>query len=118
MKLFKTRTGLLPLFLLVVSFGTAALLKPWWERIRGLAPKDSLPDPEPAQTPASWPASRASTWTVGPQSRVPEITRTAIKSPATAGGITKHRIRSPRHSGSQNEQQLSRALDALQARLS
>jgi hypothetical protein len=115
MKLFKTRTGMLPLFLLVVSFGTAALLKPWWDRIRGLAPRDLLPVPEPTKTPASWPASRASTWTVDPQSKVPEITRTEIKSPATSAGMTKHRIRSPRHSGSHNDQQLSRALDALQA---
>jgi hypothetical protein len=91
MNLFKTRTGILPLSLLVVSFGAAAVLKPWWDRIRRLASKDSVPVPVQATTPTSWPASHASTWTVGPQSTVPEITRTEIMSSATA--------RSRSHSG-------------------
>jgi hypothetical protein len=84
MNLFKTRTGILPVFLLVASFGAAAVLKPWWDRIRRLASKDSVPLPAPAATtPTSWPASHASTWTVGPQSPVPEIKRMEIK--GTAG---------------------------------
>jgi hypothetical protein len=92
MNLFKTRTGILPLSLLVVSFGAAAVLKPWWDRIRRLASKDSVPVPAPSTTPISWPASHASTWTVGPQSTVLEIRRTEIKSLATASGTTRHRI--------------------------
>jgi hypothetical protein len=96
MKFFKTRTGTRSLFLLVVSFGAAALLKPWWDRMRSLASNDSVPVPAPATTPTSWPASQASTWTVGPQSTVPEFTRTEIKSPVTASGTTKRQITNKR----------------------